>query len=537
MKTIPSVHTTPSRPSSSATNRIGIAAILLALGVSLGFSQDHQLVSAARAAQPEAASADNAETPVRWGVILHDDVRIRCGRSDTYYPIGTLDAGAYVQIKEVFPESGWAWIVPPKGLTGFMNADLLEAPVGSDWYTTSTRLRGSFPKNNDPHQSWKRFYVEPGQSIRVLEEISTDRGSFYRVELPADVPVAIIARNMRDATPAEVVAWKKKLAAAALGDKLQAKATPDSESTQPPPPPIDENTLAAQPDSTDAADATTELVNPPVELEQPGETETQDLSTTVLANEARDMESDLRESPADDQPSSNQVDDNNAVDQNEEADSNATTNSDSINKETNEPVANEVFEATGDVTFEQLETIYEHLKTLDILEAEIDPLITGYEAIEADDSEPGKIRRQARVRLRLLKLRQRSQASQRRILENLDVAERGIQRALQQSDDRRKQGNHVEMLAGTLRLSSVYDGTHLPLRYRLTDVVTGRTLVYIPPKEDAHLETVLDETIRVFGLLYDDPALNVAVLDLVRFDVQATDNEDEIANDESNASG
>ena len=59
------------------------------------------------------------------GVVVQDDVQVRCGAGMRYYVVGTVAKGARVRVEEVF--YGWNKIVPPQDVYSYISKAYVDA--------------------------------------------------------------------------------------------------------------------------------------------------------------------------------------------------------------------------------------------------------------------------------------------------------------------------------------------------------------------------------------------------------------------------
>ena len=72
---------------------------------------------------------------------------------------------------------------------------------------------------------------------------------------------------------------------------------------------------------------------------------------------------------------------------------------------------------------------------------------------------------------------------------------------------------------GRLQASSVYNGQNLPLRFRLIDPASGRTLVWVQPGNQVEPRRHLGRVVGLVGSQEYDPGVKTNVLTVQRIDV------------------
>lgn len=423
---------------------------------------------AAIAQQPAAdGEAEPADGPW-WGVVTKDDLIMRCGNSEFYYSVGTLKSGDVVNVDKVNKESGWATIRAPYGTKGFVIAGEFDLSADGAIAASSEPRYGRYPDGEDPLQSFKFFAVKAGTPLHILETVKTSEKDFLLVALPDYVPVSVQVEALRPGSEDEVKAWNNKI------KLLKAGKTKD-------------------------------LLKPVAESED-GETK----ETAALS---KATEEDENAEPTEAMPAGNPAGDDHQ-DQTTSEDKTADTNN----------AANEgqaITETAADATaptLEDLEVLYDRLKKTSILDAEIEPILYGFQSIEADPNQSSSNRRTARARIKLLEIRLKNQEARRRLSETLAKAKSTIQEAVLANDRIAATGTGYASVSGRLQFSSIFDGVRLPLRYRLRDLITGRTITYVLPPKENNLVPYLDRDLRIFGRISRDPVLNVSVLKVSRIE-------------------
>ncbi len=444
----------------------------------------------------ESSSQDpTTEATGFWGAITGDHIPLRCASSSAYYVVGEANTGDVVYVIEVNQDSGWARIQAPYGLTGFVRTRDLEIQGDATKATAPALCYGSYPDPQNPNQSWKKFTIEPDTTVSIIEALTLNGNDFLRIALPEYTPVSLTASFIRPASDEEVAAHQKNLASL----KSTGEPIPPAQDEEPEQPQVDpandDPVIPPRVDSND--DETTE--KQPDDDAQTDEPTTADDVTTEPDNSADPAETT-----------------NDPADADTDADHpNEIINTDPISDPDDPTPSGETAEADPStvtpLTLADLEALYEKLKILPVLEAEIAPVLTGYQNFSNDENQSSADRRRARAKIRLLEIRRDNQAARRRMKLALAEAEGSIQKALIANDSLAEQSGQFTTLVGKLTLSSVYDGNRLPLRYRLRDRITGRTVAYVPPVKKIDLGKFLTEEVRMIGAKSIDPALGVTI--------------------------
>lgn len=154
--------------------------------------------------------------------------------------------------------------------------------------------------------------------------------------------------------------------------------------------------------------------------------------------------------------------------------------------------------------------------------AEIEPLISEYETFKGEIiSDPSAARQVVYInnKLELLRLRTGLQEKYRKMAElkaRADQTMANINSGIQQI-----QSSRLYLVVGRLTTSAMYDGTRLPLLYRVQSVDTNasRTLAYLTPEANQQLEMKLGMIVGVKGDGPFDPSAKVNVLVPTQVDI------------------
>ncbi len=173
-------------------------------------------------------------------------------------------------------------------------------------------------------------------------------------------------------------------------------------------------------------------------------------------------------------------------------------------------------------TLEQLEATFQEIRTQPEATAELDALYAELRrAAEQTGSDPKLQFRRAQLERRrdFVKLRMD-------IRDQLAEIERA-KRSIDEGNDRLRvriaelERQRVYTIIGLLVPSTVYDGTRLPLMYRLQSVgsTAPPTIGYIAPKAELQLKSKLGMVVGVVGEQTMDRSLNLNVINPIRVDV------------------
>lgn len=167
---------------------------------------------------------------------------------------------------------------------------------------------------------------------------------------------------------------------------------------------------------------------------------------------------------------------------------------------------------------DNLEAAFRAVRTQPVGEAEIAPLLTEYQNALLDLPADSRRRPQLQQRIDFLKVQRDLQENASKLAEitrQVDERTRNIQIAV--SDVER---TRVYTIIGMLMPSTVYDGTNLPLMYRIQSVgaVGQRTLGYLKPEGDVNVKDKVGLIVGVIGETSVDPVLQLNIVKPVRVD-------------------
>lgn len=167
--------------------------------------------------------------------------------------------------------------------------------------------------------------------------------------------------------------------------------------------------------------------------------------------------------------------------------------------------------------FKDLEVIWVKVKAEPLESSELVTLKERYVILMADPELESDIRAMGKARVEQLEIQM--EAQQR-------IQELKALRAQLDADSEQLKALRLAMEArtdytavGVLNASSVYDGTRLPLLFRLTDPASGQTVAYLAAKDPNMISTMLGTLVGVRGTQRFDEALKVNVIDPGTIDI------------------
>lgn len=422
-----------------------------------------------------AGSAMVAQDGMGHMVVDRNDEALRCGDQDVFYAIARLSKGTVLRTAG---ESGaYTRVVIPDSIGAMVPATEVERISGANRVRLSVDSKLRSPSHlMGLSGAWKQLYstaLPAGTELEIIETLTNEAGGTvgYRVRAPqspsGEFPVGyILTESLRPALNSEIEG-----------------GTPD-----PVPPSSDD-------DETDTTDTDPEPLpeTDPEEATEPEQAEDDGAVDTSLLEE---------------QVTSDPVE---------------ISNSAPVTTE-NEPsviTANEARIPTSEL--ESLEAAFESARSMP--RAELDEALSELlaeftrtlEEVEDDES----LARALEQRIEWIRIRIETRDQRRRIAEALAQYDAGADETTQ-AIEAWQQGRAYQ-LVGRMVTSSVYTGANLPLLYRVqgTDPITGqpRTIGYIAPKKDQDLRHMLGRVVGVLGVMRNDAALGLKVVEPERVDL------------------
>ncbi len=432
-----------------------------------------------------AAIGQTAPVEPYYAATTRADVPLKSGDMDGYYHVTLLPQG---QVLEVDAEgAGWARVAYPPGLAVYVGAAEVEVETeGGEAVLTRVSALKSRNAAAGFAQSWQRAVprgseLPIGTRLRVIEAVNGPDGRpiGYLVEPPRQARGYVKADSLRVATEAEIADYKASMPA--------PDAAP-SERTEPEPrpaPPTPEQAPAPEPETQPQARPGAEQDDSLLEPMQP---------TGVPGAEPGAV-------PGESETQTPQpVEDVTVIHQGE-----ATPEQRQL------ATLHNLQEAFAEVQGQPGET------------AELDELASEFKrTIEAQGDDPAgrRIREALRQRLQLVELRIAHRDALRELAakrEAIDASSQAVTRRVRELE--RTRGYQF---VGRLVRSSVYDGSRLPLMYRIVSVNESmpRTIGYLKPGDES-LETSrkLGEIVGVLGTSQLDEALQLRIVTPTRIDV------------------
>jgi hypothetical protein len=472
----------PRRPHTAVVLLLGLAAWVLAAG------------SATAVAQTDGAA------DAYWAIITDDDVYVRAGAGDSYYPFGRVQQGDFVKI--VGRKFDWMRIVTTgpafDDFFGYVRYPATESrifQVSADGRSGRSLgrldvLAPNYNTDNDPAQSWKGILsLGPDARLTILETMPGENRVVHKVKLPPNAEGWISSRFVERADPQAVAAW-------------MARQTAPPDDPRQTPPATDEPDTNAQ-RATDTTD-------------RPAEQTTLGRDEPVVPPPTEPAEAaDATDEPADDEAATD--DDPSAA---PAANREQTIEMGGDETPSTTPLADDAGKAppTPAERLADLDEIYNQLRDEPIETAEVLPLRKLYVdlAAEARAERANAVARYADARARQLELWSELQQQRREIAELRNKLEVTADEA--QAFRRAAEAGGPYAGVGRLVASTVYDGQRLPKLFRLQDPGTGRTIAYLRPSDQLKLESMLGRLIGVVGETEYDGGVRLDVIRPARID-------------------
>lgn len=462
-------------------------------GVRGGLGRILFVLLAAILIHPSALEAQVQPVEPYYAVVTRDDVPMRCKDGAPYYPVRMLERGQVVRVDGESP--WWVRVHYLPGMHAFVKADEVRVDDSARELvlTRPSRLMASNVAGGERGNWWYLLDEElpAGTRLPIARTLRTadDRVFGYLVPAPGDARGYIRQEVIRHATSEEVERYRAALA---------GEGTPDPETPDP--------DREAEQEAERRAER---------------ERERQREEEEAARREAEREREAQREQRAGEKPDDPEVPDPTGTEAERE-----TPAAEEITMRPAEPddVRRDA-EGLPVASVETLSELFEESMRAPIREVELDEVIGEFRRKIDVLREPGatdadrRLAQMLRARLDALTLRQELQESifateqsTRRLDERTEHVARVVREAERQQ---------AYAIVGRLVPSTVYDGSRLPLMYRIQSVDTGfsRTIGYITPTAELELDGKLGRVVGVVGHARYDGALRVNVVTPRRVDV------------------
>lgn len=410
-------------------------------------------------------------------VVDRNDEALRCGDQDVFYAIARLKQGTVLRTAG---ESGaYTRVVIPDSIGAMVPSTEVERISGTNRVRLSVDSKLRAPSHlMGLSGAWKQLYstaLPAGTELEIIETLTNEAGGTvgYRVRAPqspsGEFPVGyILTESLRPALNSEIEGGTPDpVPPSTDGDD------PDPTGTDPEPLPESDPEESTEPEqgeregdeAVDTSLLEEQVTSDPVEISNSAPVTAENEPSVITADEARIPTSELESLEA------------------------------AFESARSMPRA-ELDEALS-------ELLAEFTRTLD--------------EVEDDES----LARALEQRIEWIRIRIETRDQRRRIAEALAQYDAGADETAQ-AIEAWQQGRAYQ-LVGRMVTSSVYTGANLPLLYRVqgTDPITGqpRTIGYIAPKKDQDLRHMLGRVVGVLGVMRNDAALGLKVVEPERVDL------------------
>ena len=487
-------------------------------------------------AQPALAAEADRDGVI--SVITGNNVYVRSGPADSYYPIGHVQEGQMVKvigerfnwarIRTTGPlfegETFFGYIIYPQTQRGRFR--LAEDGRSAVTLGRTDVLAPNLNTDFNPNDSWKPLVrLEADQDVTVLETTHTANNLVHKVRLPENAEVWISARYIRPADADERREWDRLVYGEPEEEEEEKEAERVAEAERDDQDAADDHAREARADAErederrveekpteraerredDVADQEQRADRPAdrVGTSEPREVARADRDdeterAPVVAREAEEVP-EVMDPPAAEEEETEEVDD-------AEADEEAAAAEEDIS------------ERVARATLDDLEAAFRRLREEDIETREVRPLRRMYRqfAEQTDDETAGRF---AEGRAEQLQLMIDIQQRRQELREIQQRSERASGRA---ASARVALDDHADYTAvGRLTTSRIYDGDRLPRLLRLQDPGSGRTVAYIQASEEDDLTVMIGQLIGIVGERVYDGGLRLNLLTPRRVDVLA----------------
>ena len=392
------------------------------------------------------------------GEVNANAVYVRSGPSDNDYATTKLDKGAKVIVVGA-GKFDWLKILPPEGSFCYVAKAYVEKRGDGKLGRVTNALNVRVGSQLLPMKTKVAAKLEPGQDVQIVGE----QDEYFKIKPPQNVYLYINKQFVEPVRRVDVPGLPTDGETTARGPAPQTDAAAPTAGATPP---------------VAAGGAT------PDPVERPTADPTRPTGAAIADPIARDPA--IASAGPTTQPA-----------QTAAADTTPVT-------PTTQPAALAV---AVELEFDQLETRLKEVSALPVQQQPVPELLAGYEKLAASELLPESMRRVAEYRVATLKVHNENRElilAHERDRQNREAALLALKREGEELADRMKSTGIVFYTAvGTLRPSSLQTGGEGTL-YRLTDPVTGRTLVYIR-STDPKMVSMMGLFVGVQGEVFDDP--------------------------------
>lgn len=444
-------------------------------------------------------------------VVTKDKADLRCGETTNYYKVAELAAGTLLTVDG---EAGdFARVSYPDGVTALIKAEEVryDDAAKTATVTQATKLRATNVLMPTLVGSWKGLLSQPlavGTSLKVVESVKDTEGrvNAYRVPAPAAARGFVRRADVRQATAQEIEAARAKHGGTPPPATKPAPSPAPAPTVEPAKPANTPNQGAGG-EKTPPAPGDHSLVEPMVKPgEKPPAPTTSDPATPPATNPA---------TPPAPTPAPGTAP---AAEGTQPAPSGDAGNG----GKQPEPA---VPAAPKAPTLNDLERAFDNLRKQEPDEAEYQALIGEFKHLQETTTASSRLHKQIQGRIDWMNMKLEIRERQRQIEDMKRQADSQGREVTTKLAELERQRQYA--IVGRLLPSNIYDGTNLPLMYRLQSVTGGmapRTVGYIKPSAELDLPTKLNQVVGVIGEIKMDPGMSLNIITAQRVDIlQSTD--------------
>lgn len=445
---------------------------------------------------PEAAAQKADETYI--ASVTGDDVYVRSGPSDSYYPFTKVSTGNLVQVmgeKILDEKSRWARVATTGpafrsayGYIRFAKTDSGKMRFSDDGKSGVTLGRvdviaPNYELNGAAKDSWKPLVrLEADQTVQIMEISQTDKETVLKVALPEGAQGWISLSFLRKATDTEIAQFKSSL----TGESVKTNTVKPTEVTHAPTP---------KPTTPSADSSKNTNTNAKTGYSSADDANSMNSPSDPMTNQASKSETGAT---TDDQPSGSTTP--------------GPTSKPSTAKMKSTPVA---------PTLDDLEAALKLLRKEPIDTAEVIPLREMYIDLGKRNPNDARVFRYVTTRVEQLQAWADLQKKQQELAEirgrlnsTSDEAE-AVRKALESSAQ--------YTAVGRVGASTIYDGQGLPKLLRLQDAATGRTIAYLQPDDEYKMVNLIGNLVGIKGEKTYDGSLRLNIIEPQHVDVLTTE--------------
>jgi len=477
------------------------------------------------------AWAEPAVTFPFEGVVQGDHVNLRSGPDTTWYPVAKVMNGTRVTV--LGKEYGWYKIDPPAGSFSWVMKDCITSTDGSKGKVSVPRVAvraGSLL--DEERRTAIQVLLGQGAEVKILGQ----SGTWYKIEPPAGACVWVSAKLVTPVKAAEPAVEETKADAAAATTQPVAKSDPVkvADATPTTKPAVEEKTPVVELDSSKTVVAESEKL-----------VAKKDSATTKPAGEEKVADGKAATTrPTLDSVTTVEKDKDGLAEvaslagSKSEGTTKVTTTKTKVTRtvtvsapsgpkvkvtiNAGDGPKTYVGQMVPELTALEKEYAAERSKPLSV--RQWDAIKAGYEAIAATTGEANELSAAlAASRVKSIEFDEQNiarlndlmnvQREQTKTTTEIETQMTRIQTAMVRTP------SDIWKDEGVLMASTVFQGPHVPKRYRLFDPKGNRTVAYIEPAESSNvvMEEYLGKYVQVTGRVYHDAAMNINIIKATEF--------------------